>query len=271
MVDPGADSNRSAVTIDGATTDYCYGPGDRLTWTSGATPVGAVAHDGHGNTTRPVEHQAGLRPTIEMGARPYDPQLGRFLTIDPVPGGSANNYDYTNQNPIGATDLGGTMTDYGNGYIAVNPSGYATQRRAAYTAIQPPRYTGSPGDTIAHMRTMTAHPMPANRYTHAFFPQVKEAGRSWWQRGLHTLGDVTNVLAGFASIPCADGVKQACVVSGVLGISSSALYIGSGSVGQGVCELAATAVGVTGLPGMRTEGGSALLGLGGSLSCAAAG
>ncbi|HVX19545.1 MAG TPA: RHS repeat-associated core domain-containing protein, partial [Acidimicrobiales bacterium] len=51
----------------------------------------------------------GLRPTIEMGARPYDPQLGRFLTIDPVPGGSANNYDYTNQNPIGATDLDGKL------------------------------------------------------------------------------------------------------------------------------------------------------------------
>jgi hypothetical protein len=50
MVDPGADSNRSAVTIDGATTDYCYGPGDRLTSTSGAAAVGAVGYDVHGNT-----------------------------------------------------------------------------------------------------------------------------------------------------------------------------------------------------------------------------
>jgi RHS repeat-associated protein len=248
MADPGADSNRSSVTIDGATTDYCYGPGDRLASTSGATPVGTVGYDGHGNTTtlggdtynwddadrhtsttagattvtyqrdatdrvvdrtaagttvaysyatggdspvavldntgavtarmvglpggvtvtrqasgdtwsypnihgdvtattnntgtkvgatlrydpfgnpltgvaddlpgdydyawlgtktRPVEHQGGLRPTIEMGARPYDPQLGRFLTVDPIPGGSANNYDYTNQNPVNGTDLTG--------------------------------------------------------------------------------------------------------------------------------------------------------------------
>ncbi|HVX19546.1 MAG TPA: RHS repeat-associated core domain-containing protein [Acidimicrobiales bacterium] len=66
-----------------------------------------------GTKTRPVEHQPGLRPTIEMGARPYDPALGRFLTIDPIPGGTANNYDYTNQNPIGATDLGGLLMPCG--------------------------------------------------------------------------------------------------------------------------------------------------------------
>ena len=36
---------------------------------------------------------------IEMGARPYDSNLGRFLAMDPVDGGSLNNYDYVNQDP----------------------------------------------------------------------------------------------------------------------------------------------------------------------------
>ena len=44
-----------------------------------------------------------------MGARPYDPQLGRFYSVDPVDGGSANGYDYTAQDPINAYDLDGTL------------------------------------------------------------------------------------------------------------------------------------------------------------------
>jgi hypothetical protein len=42
-----------------------------------------------------------------MGARSYIPSLGRFLTPDPVPGGSANPYDYADQDPVNLFDLGG--------------------------------------------------------------------------------------------------------------------------------------------------------------------
>jgi RHS repeat-associated protein len=45
---------------------------------------------------------------IQMGVRSYVPQLGRFLTPDPVLGGSANAYDYANQDPVNAVDLAGT-------------------------------------------------------------------------------------------------------------------------------------------------------------------
>jgi RHS repeat-associated protein len=44
---------------------------------------------------------------IQMGARPYDPLLGRFLAVDPVEGGSLNNYDYAAQDPVNTYDLGG--------------------------------------------------------------------------------------------------------------------------------------------------------------------
>jgi hypothetical protein len=46
-----------------------------------------------------------------MGARPYDPALGRFLAVDPVDGGSLNNYDYAAQDPINAYDLTGQSFD----------------------------------------------------------------------------------------------------------------------------------------------------------------
>ncbi|MFJ3216707.1 RHS repeat-associated core domain-containing protein [Kitasatospora sp. NPDC086801] len=42
-----------------------------------------------------------------MGARLYSPALGRFLQIDPVPGGNASPYDYCTGDPINCTDLDG--------------------------------------------------------------------------------------------------------------------------------------------------------------------
>jgi hypothetical protein len=42
-----------------------------------------------------------------MGARLYDPTTGRFLSIDPVAGGSANAYEYCNGDPINKYDLDG--------------------------------------------------------------------------------------------------------------------------------------------------------------------
>jgi RHS repeat-associated protein len=50
-----------------------------------------------------------LSSLIEMGVRPYDPSLGRFLSVDPVDGGSLNLYDYADQDSINAYDLSGKM------------------------------------------------------------------------------------------------------------------------------------------------------------------
>lgn len=44
---------------------------------------------------------------VEMGARPYDPAIGRLLAVDPVEGGALNNYDYAGQDPVNLYDLDG--------------------------------------------------------------------------------------------------------------------------------------------------------------------
>ena len=44
---------------------------------------------------------------IQMGRRSYVPAVGRFISTDPIAGGSANAYDYANADPVNGLDLTG--------------------------------------------------------------------------------------------------------------------------------------------------------------------
>jgi RHS repeat-associated protein len=88
-----------------------YGPyGESLT--TGAddgmpdNQPGAMDYGWLGQHQRPLEH-AGALALVQMGARPYSPLLGRFLSVDPVDGGGLNDYEYVGANPINRLDLDG--------------------------------------------------------------------------------------------------------------------------------------------------------------------
>lgn len=70
--------------------------------------AGSLDHAMLGQYVRPTEHESGLAITIEMGARQYDPTLGRFIEVDPIEGGSANDYDYVDGDPVNRIDNTGT-------------------------------------------------------------------------------------------------------------------------------------------------------------------
>ena len=84
-----------------------YDPfGNALGTTSIDNADGNLDYGWHGQAQRPLEHDAGLNPTIEMGARPYQASLGRFLAVDPIEGGTPNDYLYVND-PVNQSDLDG--------------------------------------------------------------------------------------------------------------------------------------------------------------------
>jgi RHS repeat-associated protein len=63
-----------------------------------------------GGKQRRAELPSGV---IQMGVRSYVPAMGRFISVDPVPGGSANAYDYAKQDPVNGLDLSGTVSGCG--------------------------------------------------------------------------------------------------------------------------------------------------------------
>ncbi len=113
------------VTTDGSGVRVgsiaIYDPfGDPINLTTGLIGTLTANSQTLGNTSTPTANYgwvgsalkqtqtSGDIATIEMGARQYLPELGRFLSVDPVSGGNANDYNYPND-PVNGSDLTGKM------------------------------------------------------------------------------------------------------------------------------------------------------------------
>ncbi|HMT62797.1 MAG TPA: RHS repeat-associated core domain-containing protein, partial [Microthrixaceae bacterium] len=90
-----------------------------------------------------VETAAGLLPMIEMGARQYLPDLGRFIEVDPVEGGNPNDYSYV-IDPIDGSDLDG-MCGWTDPWVCVKK----VARKAKDIAKSVGRFVKKHRDTIA--------------------------------------------------------------------------------------------------------------------------
>ena len=100
------------VTADGAGAKQgptaTYDPYGQALGNIPDNSAGNMDHAWLGRHQRPLEHEGSIA-TIEMGARQYVPGLGRFVEVDPVEGGSSNDYDYVGGDPLNGFDLDGTV------------------------------------------------------------------------------------------------------------------------------------------------------------------
>jgi RHS repeat-associated protein len=93
--------------------------------------AGSIRFGWLGGKQRRTELSSGV---IQMGARSYVPMLGRFLTPDPILGGSANAYDYANQDPVNQFDLTGECAKPGHGRCYGPPTPAYIKRKIRRTA-----------------------------------------------------------------------------------------------------------------------------------------
>jgi RHS repeat-associated protein len=93
-----ASVNNNDVGIDSVTTADEYGVLDD------SSQAGTDRYAWLGGKQRAADNPDGI---VLMGVRLYNPVTGRFLSVDPVHGGSANAYDYVTDNPVNSTDTDG--------------------------------------------------------------------------------------------------------------------------------------------------------------------
>ena len=104
---PNIHGDITATWTAGTVATAGYDPfGNQVTGTVPDNAVGGMDWGWLGQHQRGSEHQTGITPVIEMGARIYNPTLGRFQAVDPVQGGNNNDYTYPND-PVNQFDLNG--------------------------------------------------------------------------------------------------------------------------------------------------------------------
>lgn len=101
---------------------------DRTNWEPYGTAINKASYEGIGYTGHVMD---GATELVYMQQRYYDPQIGLFLSVDPVtaysnPVGMFNRYRYANNNPYKFTDPDGRTAVCGQSSCTINCSSALT-------------------------------------------------------------------------------------------------------------------------------------------------
>ncbi|MCF3129503.1 polymorphic toxin-type HINT domain-containing protein [Streptomyces olivochromogenes] len=189
----------------------------------GTTPSAWVAPDeNHGFLGKPNDTTTGLNL---LGARNYDPTLGRFLTVDPVfePGdpNQMGGYTYAGDNPASGSDPTGT--------IKINPDG--TQCSGGWKECGPGTGGGGGGTSTNEGTTNTSSgngspPPPGNPYACGRFGQCGPT--------VHYKNDPAKIGLKILLEPFWDAVKCTLGISANGVSNEEACSVAGGLVGGGI-------------------------------------
>ena len=222
----GLDGQLAAIDISGTGTALTLTDlhGDVMATVNPAADTGAAATYGYTEfgsleTTSSDPGQYGyvggqqrssetLGDTVVMGARAYNTQTGRFDETDPEPGGSANAYDYANQNPISQVDITGKRP-------APSSYGYEVRRRKCEEILN--RINTLRNTVARRARQLRENAKGFQPGDAAYAGHVKAYVEA--QQGLR------NALYDWDSCGCGSGYGLR-LPSGVWGLATAAVYVG---------------------------------------------
>jgi RHS repeat-associated protein len=174
---------------------------------------GSAEYGWLGSKGRRTQMPSGV---VQMGVRSYVPALGRFLTPDPVKGGSANAYDYADQDPLNNFDLEGNCS---------TKKACAAARKRARTKVH--RVIHGIKARMQKIRENRARKSAHSSSTHIGPISIT---LPWEEQVNSVIKKSQEALAGLGSESCRDG-------GGALGAAGTAAYatgqgLGAGSPGE---------------------------------------
>ena len=86
------------------------------------------------------------------------PTVGRFISVDPIAGGSANAYDYANADPVNGLDLGGTTAAIVcREHLGVHHPHKSSHKRGRVNAVVTGQCTGPFMEHVTMQITLTMY------------------------------------------------------------------------------------------------------------------